>query len=362
MPTRFHKRIQLGKFIRLNISKTGFGVSVGVKGLRFSIGPRGARLTAGVPGSGWQYIHYFNSDSDPDSDSADAKSDEKEASKAQKLQDLEEKIDKEVEEEEAKKLEPIPEPGLLASATEKELVKGINGLRNNKPVDALGHFLEAAPEEPGAAIVAASMLKDTDLNPKKAITLLEGVVQSNEEFPTSLMEKYMSTMQVPVDITPRIIVAVPVGGLAATLLLVEFYQARERVSEAIALLEEVEELVHAPILKLSLVELYADAGIWDGVIEHGKGVEVVDNITLAIVIYYGRAMQHKDLHDAALSVFTPALRKRKGRSPELIREGRYWRALTYKALGKKKRANKEFEKLYAEEPDFRDIAERLGVN
>ena len=51
----FRKSIKLGKGTRLNLSKSGIGLSTGVKGLRISKGPRGSRITAGIPGTGIYY-------------------------------------------------------------------------------------------------------------------------------------------------------------------------------------------------------------------------------------------------------------------------------------------------------------------
>ena len=42
MGFRFRKSIKLGGGFRLNLSKSGFGISGGVKGARVGIGPRGA--------------------------------------------------------------------------------------------------------------------------------------------------------------------------------------------------------------------------------------------------------------------------------------------------------------------------------
>ena len=45
----FRKRIRIGP-VRLNLSKTGIGVSTGVKGLSVSTGSRGTYLNAGMNG------------------------------------------------------------------------------------------------------------------------------------------------------------------------------------------------------------------------------------------------------------------------------------------------------------------------
>jgi len=58
---------------------------------------------------------------------------------------------------------------------------------------------------------------------------------------------------------------------------------------------------------------------------------------------------------------TGALRRRKGRSEELLRALRYERALVYENLGQRRRAGSELKKLYAEDLDYEDVAARLGV-
>ena len=52
MGFRFSKSIRLPGGFRLNVSKSGIGVSAGIPGLRIGTGPRGHRVTASVPGTG----------------------------------------------------------------------------------------------------------------------------------------------------------------------------------------------------------------------------------------------------------------------------------------------------------------------
>ena len=225
--------------------------------------------------------------------------------------------------------------------------------------EALEHFLDAAPEETGAAIFAAAILAKKEEQEFQASELLEDVVQSDDEFPTELMQKYLANVHLEIDITPNVTAQVPVDGLAATLLLIELYQTQRRVREAIALLEEIEELAGEPVLTLSLCELYASRQLWDNIIERAKQTESEDDVTLETLIFYGQAMQEKGIHEAAITVFTKALRRKKDHNPMLLNEARYWRAISYQEQGKNQRANTEFQKLYAEAPDFRDVAERL---
>lgn len=56
MGLRLTKKISLGKHLRLNISKSGIGISGGVKGARISYNPKtGVRTSVGIPGTGIYY-------------------------------------------------------------------------------------------------------------------------------------------------------------------------------------------------------------------------------------------------------------------------------------------------------------------
>ncbi len=53
MALRFRKSFRVGKYARINISKSGIGGSVGVPGLRIGMGADGkVRRTVGIPGTG----------------------------------------------------------------------------------------------------------------------------------------------------------------------------------------------------------------------------------------------------------------------------------------------------------------------
>ena len=55
MGWNYRKSVNLGGGLRLNFSKSGVGISGGVKGFRVSKGPRGSRLYASIPGTGIYY-------------------------------------------------------------------------------------------------------------------------------------------------------------------------------------------------------------------------------------------------------------------------------------------------------------------
>ena len=68
MGLRFRKSISLGKFFRLNLSKSGVSVGVGPRGLNVNLGPRGVRETIGLPGTGLYYQESHQWPKSPDVD------------------------------------------------------------------------------------------------------------------------------------------------------------------------------------------------------------------------------------------------------------------------------------------------------
>lgn len=55
MGLRYRKSIKIGENTRINLSKSGVGISTGIKGARVSAGPRDVRQTVGIPGTGLYY-------------------------------------------------------------------------------------------------------------------------------------------------------------------------------------------------------------------------------------------------------------------------------------------------------------------
>src|SRR5205807_810470 len=60
MPWGFRRSLRLAGPLRLNLSKSGLGLSLGVPGLHIGVGPRGRYLRAGLPGTGVYYRKSLN--------------------------------------------------------------------------------------------------------------------------------------------------------------------------------------------------------------------------------------------------------------------------------------------------------------
>ena len=97
------------------------------------------------------------------------------------------------------------------------------------------------------------------------------------------------------------------------------------------------------------------------IVRLAEGIENETPVHTALLLYNARALHGLELLDAARETLTGALRRRKARSEELLRALRYERALVYEELGQRRRARSELEKLYAEDPDYEDVAARLGL-
>lgn len=70
MGIRFRKSIKLGGGTKLNLSKSGVGISTGVKGFRVSKNTSGrSRVTSSLPGTGLSYVNEFGSSGIPAGDS-----------------------------------------------------------------------------------------------------------------------------------------------------------------------------------------------------------------------------------------------------------------------------------------------------
>lgn len=120
------------------------------------------------------------------------------------------------------------------------------------------------------------------------------------------------------------------------------------------------------VVKLSLAELLLEVSPEDPdslrkVVGLAEGVKNDSEIHAALLLYQARALRKLNLQEASRKVLTQALRKKKDRSKELLLALRYERALVYEELSQNKRARSELEKIYAEAPDYEDVAERLGV-
>lgn len=345
MSFRYRKSISLGMGTRLNISKTGIGISGGIPGARTSVHSSGRRTTSvGVPGTGMYFRKDTRIGSQPESNR-----------KASSRGSLQPNV-------EATAIASLKAP-LFAPRYEKCFIKGVKQALEGNCTAAVPVLTEAIEHAKGAVISPSFFLgyclARLDQNAEAADQLSQ-VVASDTALPDQLMLKYTIQGHIPIAVTPSLLVTVPFSTIGAALLLTELYQALSQMDKAVGVLEA---LVHAgvqdPIINSSLAELYTLMEHWDEVIEITDKMQNTDDITCQALIFRGQAFAAKGLNDAALESFKDALRSKK-RAAQLLLTARYYRAAVYIILGKKAQARKDLELVMAEDSTFRDVNHQLA--
>jgi tetratricopeptide (TPR) repeat protein len=196
----------------------------------------------------------------------------------------------------------------------------------------------------------------------EAVPYFESVLASDHTIPDPIMAKYNIGGSIQISVTPLVVVDVPLSKVAVALILAEAYQLSNQRQKAIELLESLgAEAEDVAVFALSLADLYAEANEWNDVVRVTDGVQTnEDDVTLHVLTFRAEALNELGMTEGALSITKEALRTKK-RLPELLRLARYIRGLAYEKAGKVSMAKKEFEKVYAEDARFADVAARLGL-
>ncbi|MGH7671405.1 MAG: tetratricopeptide repeat protein, partial [Gemmatimonadales bacterium] len=196
----------------------------------------------------------------------------------------------------------------------------------------------------------------------EAVPYLETVLASDLSIPDPIMTKYRVGGAIEISVTPAVSVTVPMTNLAVALILAEAYQRTDQRQKAIELLESLgAEAPGEPVFALSLADLYFEGNQWEDVVRVTEGVQAnEDDATLNILTFRAYALSELGMNEAALTLTKESLRTKK-RNPVLLRFARYVRGRAYESAGKASMARKEYEKVYAEDASYSDVAERLGL-
>ncbi|MFW5653203.1 MAG: DUF4236 domain-containing protein, partial [Planctomycetota bacterium] len=80
-----------------------------------------------------------------------------------------------------------------------------------------------------------------------------------------------------------------------------------------------------------------------------------------VLFYKAIALRHLGVLHAARDELTALLRRTKDRDPAFLQAVRYERARVYELLGRKSQAKRDLERLFADDPNYEDVAARLGI-
>jgi len=342
MGFRFFRRMSIAPGVRLNFSKSSISPSFGVRGARVTIGRQGIRRTVGIPGTGLFYTEV---------DSTGTRRDRRRG-----------------------QAETPPSPQhrlglgfferLLTPKDERAFVNGCKEYVAGRKEQALARLRESVHLADGAFLAGFLALEAGRF--AEAATYLKQAAARHASLGQHFA-KYGMNVQLSLPITEEVVAHITPSRRGALLGLVEAYQRQGKVKEALECLKQLRrETPDDVVVNLSMAELVHEARPNDKrlarqIVELAGDVKNESSVHAALMLYKARALRTLGLHTAAREVLTAALRKKKGRSEELLRALRYERACLYADLGQAARARSEFEKLYAEDPGYEDVAERLGI-
>jgi len=339
MPFRFWRRIRLAPGVTLNLSKSTASLSLGPRGAKYTISPRGNRATAGLPGTGLFYTVHDRKRTGRGGAAPAPRVPQRDRLKLGFFQRL------------------------MTPAEERHFVDGIRAL-NEGDDDAALATLEEAGDLADAAWMAG-MIRLRREEPDAAKAHFRRALDRLDDL-GALFEKYEIAAQASLPITSDIFAHVFPRERGTRLAMVEIAQIEGRFDDAMAHVERLLEIdASDPVVLLSFAELALDTpedrALMDRVVRATVDLENETPVDTAILLYRGRALAALGLPDAAIDVFTLANRRRKDRPEALLHQIRYDRAVLYRQTGQRARARREFERIYAADPGFEDVAERLGV-
>jgi tetratricopeptide (TPR) repeat protein len=353
MSIRFRRSIKLGAGVRLNLTKTGIGLSVGGRGHRISVHSSGrSTRTLGIPGTGLSYMSIKGSGRRSSGRRATG------TGRTQRLVAVPIDIPR-----------ALPRPGFLAGDAERDFYRGVQAYLGASYLEARDAFLACLGRDPGAlsAHLFAAVTGQRAGDPASfVIEHLEAVVRDDRDLPDAYEAKYlpanMVAIELAVPITDHVVAHASFDTVGATLALAEQYQAAGRLDDAIGLIHQLHEASpDDPLARLSLADLlYAD-GDHDGVLEATSTATNDSDIGVAQLHLRAAALFASGHPDGSLAVFRQALAKTTGRDPDLLKIVRYDRALAFEAAGQHSKALEDLEKLYAADPAFEDVRARLAV-
>jgi tetratricopeptide (TPR) repeat protein len=329
MGFRMRKSIKVAPGVRLNVSKSGVGASVGGRGGRYSVHSSGRRtVSAGggvVPG-----VYYQKTSGGGSTRSGGARS-----------------------QAETQQVAPptSKKPGLFAPKGEKQLYKAVKA----QDIQAIKRVGAEHPDFrlPSYSLAGLMMLTS---EPEESERLLDEAFGTGKDpAEDRFVAAYLFT-HLELSLAQGVTAELPINRDAVGLALAELKQDHGDLDGAIDVVEQLEPTTYSAV---SLAELYAQAGRWDDVIELTEGLKNEEDASALLLVFRGQAFREQSFHDAAHEALKEALRSRSRAAP--IRHlALAERAQNYLAQGKKGMARKDLERILAEDSGYEGVRERLA--
>lgn len=336
MGFRFSKRVNILPGVSMNFSKSGPSFSFGPKGLKYTVGPKGTRTTLGVPGTG---LYYTTSKSWSNTST-----------------NIPQQSD------------PFNNVGffkqMLMSPSERQLVHGLQALSKGRTGEAKDCFRQGFPLLDCVFLYGYLVLGEGSC--AEAETSFSQCFMNIQELGKTI-GKIDANFELLLAISEYIEGPIQIDGRGLGLAMVEALQKQNKHEETYDLIEQLcRSFPNDKVVKLSAIDFIAQASASSRE-QQNFAVELSSNISndepIDTNILYLRAyvFYQLDLVDAAVNQLTDILRKTKNRSEELMMDIRFLRGQIYELSGQKTKSKKDYEMIYSKNPNYQDVAERLGV-
>ncbi len=348
MAFRFFRRQKLFPGVSLNLSKSGASLSLGPRGAKVTVGPRGVRKTVGLPGTGMYWTEHSGYGNSRRSRKSSPSSPQSPPAPVARPQD---------------RLSLGFFKRLVTPQAEEDFVDGMREFVLGHEAAALGFFRKATDLADAAFMAGILSLKQERHDDAEEFL---GMAKRKQARLGHYFEKYGVQATASLAITAEVAAIIGPGIRGLLLALAEVHQHQRRPKAAVKDLKQLHRRdPDDVVVRLSLAELLIEET--DGkrschsVVRLAEKIENQSEIHAALLFYKAKALRKLGLLTAARDTLTATLRRRKNRSAGLLRAMRYERAMVYEALGHDGRARSDLGTLYAESPDYEDVAVRLGV-
>lgn len=338
MSFRFWRRIRIAPGVTLNLSKSSASLSFGPRGAKYTISPHGNRVTAGLPGTG---LFYTVRDS---SGKGSGKGSSAAVSVASR-----------------NRLNLGFFQRLVTAPHERRFIDAIKALHAEDDVLALSLFEQCA-QIADAAWMAGMVCLQADHLDRAETYFLAALVDARQLGVVST--KYGINARAKLPVTTEVDVYVGTDEKGTRLVLAEIAQTQGLHRKALQQLDKLLLLDPSdPVVQVAFAELVLDTpqdrALLDRVVRSTAATGNETPVHTAVQYYRAKALVALGLPAAAIDVLTLANRRHKDRSALLMQQIRYDRAVLYEQVGRRADARREFERLYAQDPGFEDVAQRV---
>ncbi len=352
MGWRFHRRMTIFPGVSMNFGKTGTSFSVGPRGMKTNISSRGISQSFGIPGTGLSYrtpVQKWSNSSVPHQ------------STRRKLSPAEHQ--QLVRQEDYQKLDLGFFAKLTLSSEEKSLVEGVRAYIAGDLAKAETSLKNAACYVDAAFTLGFIYLNSGRFDDAAAM------FQQAERHPEQIgafYRKYQLGMTLNLTISPFLAVDLPPDIVTAYLAHVEALQQIGKTTEACdILLSLYKQNPMNHLVIISLAELVLESSPnnvqWmNAIVNLTKNVDNETYMHAVMLMYKAEAFDNLKMYDAAITTLTSALRKKAGRPREFLIELQYQRGVLYARTGRKAQAVKDLNEVFAQDPDYADVRQRLA--